>query len=272
MSTFYTKAKELDESMILPPEYYPDISHIEIEDDTPVDNVFSEKQMRLLTETLYSSWKTDRPFIAMANVGLFRSIHHAPIVPDVMLSMDIAHHGSLDKKEHRTYFMWEFGKPPDVAIEIISNYKGGELTDKLEKYKFFGVKFYVVYDPHTFYGTANLYFFRLIGDTYYRIDEASPQLNSIGLRLRIWQGVYEGIEFAWLRWYTEEGDLILTGKEQSRAERERADTERERADTERERADTERERADTERKRADTERKRADMLAQKLREAGISYE
>ncbi len=33
----------------------PDISHLVIEDDAPVDNLISEKQLRLLTETLYST-------------------------------------------------------------------------------------------------------------------------------------------------------------------------------------------------------------------------
>ena len=39
----------------LPPELHPDVEHLVTEDDTPVDNVFSEKQQRLLTEPLYSS-------------------------------------------------------------------------------------------------------------------------------------------------------------------------------------------------------------------------
>jgi hypothetical protein len=34
----------------------PDTSHLITEDDTPVDKLFSEKQQRLLTEPLYSSW------------------------------------------------------------------------------------------------------------------------------------------------------------------------------------------------------------------------
>ena len=70
----------------------PDISHIITEDDTPVDNMFSEKQMRLLTHTLYASWPgpgDGRPFVAMANVGLFFAIHAPPLVPDVLVSLDV---------------------------------------------------------------------------------------------------------------------------------------------------------------------------------------
>jgi hypothetical protein len=35
---------------VLPPELWPDVEHLVTEDDTPVDGIFSEKQMRLLTE------------------------------------------------------------------------------------------------------------------------------------------------------------------------------------------------------------------------------
>jgi hypothetical protein len=36
-----------------------DISHLVIEDDTPVDNFQSAKQQRLLVEPLYASWSPE---------------------------------------------------------------------------------------------------------------------------------------------------------------------------------------------------------------------
>ena len=39
------------------PNVMPDIEALVTEDDTPVDNMPSEKQQRLLTEPLYSSWE-----------------------------------------------------------------------------------------------------------------------------------------------------------------------------------------------------------------------
>jgi len=56
------------------------VEHLVTEDDTPVDNLFSEKQQHFLTEPLYSSWMppvsaehptTPRRFIVAANVGIF---------------------------------------------------------------------------------------------------------------------------------------------------------------------------------------------------------
>ena len=101
-----------------------------------MDNVYSEKQQRLLTEPLHSSWRGRRvaPFVAMANVGLFDDVNRPPLVPDMLLSMDVELPADLDAKNHRCYFGWEYGKPPDVVVEIVSNREGGEGTTKLGAY------------------------------------------------------------------------------------------------------------------------------------------
>jgi len=63
----------------------PDISHLVTEDDTPVDNIFSEKQMRLLAGSLYSGWagpSDGRPFLSMTNVALYSALHTPALVPE----------------------------------------------------------------------------------------------------------------------------------------------------------------------------------------------
>ena len=62
-----------------------ELEQLVTEDDEPVDNIFSEKQQRLLTDSLYSSWKR-RTFLTMANVGLFYAPNKNPLVPDVLVS------------------------------------------------------------------------------------------------------------------------------------------------------------------------------------------
>ncbi|MEA5499124.1 hypothetical protein [Limnoraphis robusta] len=52
----------------------PDLSHIITEDDTPMDNIFSEKQQRLLVSSIYSSFSPGIPFLATANMDLFTPI------------------------------------------------------------------------------------------------------------------------------------------------------------------------------------------------------
>lgn len=55
-------------------ELEPDITHLQIEDGEPVDNIFSEKQQLLLIESLDASLREELlPCVALANIGLFAS-------------------------------------------------------------------------------------------------------------------------------------------------------------------------------------------------------
>lgn len=216
----------------------PDVSHLITEDDEPVDNVFSEKQQRLLTEPLYSSWPgpgDNRKFLACANVGLFNLPRNPAIVPDMLLSLDVEAHPDIWAKEHRSYLVWEFGKPPDVVIEVVSNKIGGEQTTKKVKYAVIRVAYYVIFDPELHLGDEVLTIYRLDGLSYRRHD--SLQLPEVKLGVTLWEGEFEGFQDTWLRWTDEQGNLIPTGKES--AEREAAEKEYERAEKERERAEKE---------------------------------
>jgi hypothetical protein len=111
--------------------FEPDISDLVTEVDEPVDNIFSEKQQRLLTRTLYTSWgkgmEEMSSFVALANVGLFYMVDEPAVVPDVMVSLDVQLPEDLWEKKNRSYFIWKYGKPPEVVIEVVSNCKGREL-------------------------------------------------------------------------------------------------------------------------------------------------
>ncbi len=118
----------MSQSLEIEVDLSPDISHLVTEDDTPVDNLFSETQQRLLCDCLYSSWSRpdgSRIFLVAANVGVFYAVHQPAIVPDVFLSLDVQAPQDWREKRNRTYFTWEFGKPPDVAIEIVSRPASG---------------------------------------------------------------------------------------------------------------------------------------------------
>lgn len=128
----------------------PDINHLVTEDETPVDNLISEKQQRFLTTCLYSSLSRNVPFLATANVGLFYGLKQPPLVPDVLLSLEVSVAKDWSQKQNRSYFVWQFGKPPEVAIEIVSNTVGNELGSKLKDYARAGVAYYVVFDPLQF--------------------------------------------------------------------------------------------------------------------------
>jgi Uma2 family endonuclease len=250
----------------LPPEAWPKVDNIVTEDDTPVDNWFSEKQQRLLTEPLYSSWAgpgDGRPFLVAANVGLFAAVQKPPLVPDVFLSLDVQPPQDWWAKRHRSYFFWEFGKSPEVVIEIVSNQKGGERDEKLNGYARMGIDYYVVFDPLQQLGTEVLHLFERKLRRYVPLTD--PPFPDIGLGLQLWDGVYEGKSDKWLRWCDTDGQLILTGAECAEQERRRAEQERQRAEQEHQRA----EEAET---LLEQERQRTERMMAQLRALGVEPE
>ena len=243
-----------------------DIESLVTEDDTPVDNMPSEKQQRLLTEPLYSSWAGPgggRTFLAAANVGVFAEARNPAIVPDVFLSLDVQVADNWWDKRHRSYFVWEFGKPPDLVVEIVSNREGNEVGSKRFAYARMGVSYYVIYDPFHRVMREDVRVYRLRDGSYER--QESLRFAELRLGLRLWEGAFEGVWWSgWLRWTDEHDVLIPTGREQ----RQRADQEGQRADQEGQRADQEGQRADQEGQRADQEGQRADQEGQRADQEG----
>lgn len=236
----------------LPPDLWPNVDDIVTEDDTPVDSIFSEKQQRLLTETLYNAWPgpgDGRPFLAMANVGLFYAIHQPPLVPDALLSLDVQAPEDTEPKINRSYFVWNYGKPPDVVIEVVSNREGGEDTYKLTKYAQLGIDYYAIIDPYNFLNAGRLRLFRLHGSAYQAMRPGL--LPGIGLGLKLWQGRYEDMTETWLRWFDTDGRPVPTGGELARSARKWAEQSE---------------------AMAEVAQARADRLAAQLRAAGIDPE
>jgi Uma2 family endonuclease len=241
-----------------------DISHLVIEDDTPVDNFQSAQQQRLLVEPLYSSKALPLPFIADANVGLFYKLKGDPIVPDALLSLGVQRPEDLSQKRNRSYFVWEFGKVPEVCVEIVSNTKGDELilskesqqkgktVCKKDIYAQIGVPYYVVFDP-----LQQIQGDREMNGALLRVWTISPigyveltstqgivtvgqfvLLEGIGLGLTLWEGQFEGeVTRLWLRWCDRDGQVIPTGAEGQVMAQQRADAEQQRANAEQQRAE-----------------------------------
>lgn len=192
------------------------------EDDQPVDNLFSEKQQRLLADALYTSWSHSqfgKRFLVAANVGVFFEGRPTSLVPDLLVSLDVEPYPDVWAKEGRSYFNWVYGKPPDLVLEIVSNKEGEELGRKMQLYHRMRVGYYVVFDPQ-----------QLLLDTPLRIFEGTLRgwqvlegnwLDVLELGVTLWEGTFEGITTTWLRWCDREGQLLLTGRERAeRAERE----------------------------------------------------
>ncbi|PMB03417.1 hypothetical protein CEN45_15135 [Fischerella thermalis CCMEE 5198] len=199
--------------------YVPDASQLVTEDDTPVDNFASEKQQRLLVSTLYSSLQ-NQTFLAAANVGIYHTDGQPPIVPDVLLSLDVQVPQNWWEKQNRCYMLWKFGKPPEVVIEIVSNKEGDELGTKLKTYEHMRASYYVVYDPTQQLSEQALRIYEIRGRRYFETTET--WLEQVGLGLTLWQGEFEGRQDVWLRWCYQDGTLLATGDERAKVAEQRA--------------------------------------------------
>ena len=259
-----------------------DISHLILEDDIPVDNFQSAQQQRLLVDALCSNDILPLPFIAEAHVGLFYKLRGEPVVPDMLLSLGVQRAEDLSQRRHRAYFVWEFGKVPEVCIEVVSNQEGDELglslksqrkwktVGKKDIYAQIGVPYYVVFDPlRQLQGEADMNgaLLRVWHIVSGRYQELTPEpgiatvgpsilLETLGVGLTLWQGPYEEkIPRLWLRWCDSQGRVLPTVAEGKVLERQRADAEAQRANVEAQ--------------RAETEHQRAERLAARLKQLGI---
>ncbi|MBC7798510.1 MAG: Uma2 family endonuclease [Pyrinomonadaceae bacterium] len=229
------------------------------ETDEPVD-LYTSKQSRFIVQNLYSSWKPNddldlpRSFLTAADVGVFFSVKKPAIVPDVLLSLDVSAPKDMFAKNGKCYFAWEMGKPPDVAIEIVSNKTGDELTTKMQAYALGMVRYYVVYDPNLYLGFDKLRVYELaVNGKYSRCEDY--KLPNVGLGLTLWSGDFENSLQEWLRWTDENGVLISTADEQREVSNQRA-------------RQAENKVIEAQEKAVEAEN-RATRLAEKLRELGI---
>jgi hypothetical protein len=166
----------------------------------------------------------------------------------------------------RSYTPQLQGDFPAIVMEFLSDTEGGEYSVKPTyppgKWLFYEqvlrVPNYVIFDPAS--GLLEVYRLDLAGQ--YRLSSANNQqrhwIDELDLALGLWQGSRENRTGHWLRWWTEQGDLLPWGKEQ--------------AEQERQRAGQEHQRAEQERQRAEQERQRAERLAAQLRAAGLEPE
>ncbi|HUP77872.1 MAG TPA: hypothetical protein VM260_04855 [Pirellula sp.] len=109
----------------LPVELHPNIDHLVTENGAPVDTQFSEKQQRLLVEVLYCSWQPGETFVAMSNVSLFFAIRTPPFVHNVLVSLGVSSPVDSFPKRNRSYFVWEYGKAPDLGERPLNRILSG---------------------------------------------------------------------------------------------------------------------------------------------------
>jgi len=231
----------------------------------PVDNINQPALAAALTESLEVAGKLPETALTSTNYGICAVINGKIVVkaPDWAYISQIT---VARSQVVRSYTPRLQGEIPALVLEFLSDTDGGEYSVK-ETYppgKFFyyeqilQVPNYGIFDLET--GILELY--RLGESRRYRLEPANEQgrfwIPEMQLFLGVWQGNRENRQGNWLRWWDEEGNLLLWGTEQIEQERQRTEQERQQAEQERQ--------------RTQQERQRAERLAAQLRAAGIEPE
>ena len=208
-----------------PPDVRPGVEHLVTEDDTPVDNLFSEKQQRLLTEPLYASWPGPGPIVPSwpsPTSGLFYAVEQPPFVPDMLLSLNVR-------------------CPDDSVAQVapllfhvgIRKASGRGDRDRLESPRRRGFRQVAGvradshpllrdFRPRTDARRRDPAGLRMHRFRYRPLDDPGL-LPGIGLGLQLWHGVYEDHDNTWLRWVDADGQLIATGGERAEKAQQQAE-------------------------------------------------
>jgi hypothetical protein len=264
------------------------------EDDTPVDNLLAEKLQRFLAQAFYSAYHLlypQTPCLAAVDVALYEYLGAVPQVPDLFISLGVQVAQDWWKKQHRTYCFWEFGKPPEFVLEIVSNAKGGEDSRKLATYHRMGIEDYVIFDPlnHLKQGQLRHYKlassdYHLAGQWYWQPEEleqmgATPTpliwLDSLQMGLLFWRGQFEQKPDLWLRWCDAQGQLLLTGDEQAeqaQAQTAKAEAQAQQAQAQAQQAQAQAEQAQAQTAKAEAQAQQAQAQAEQERRRAMEME
>jgi Uma2 family endonuclease len=212
--------------------------------DDPVDNINQPAIAAALTESLELAGKLSDATLAMTNYGICATTNDnlAIKAPDWGYVAAI----SVPREEViRSYTPQLQGETPAIVMEFLSDDDGRKYsikpTDPPGEWFFYErilqVPNYAIFNPTT--GALEVY--RLDETKRYDLLEADSHdrfwIAEMKLFLGVWQGIRENCPGYWLRWWDEQGNLLLWGTEVVEQERQRVEQERQRAEQERQRAE-----------------------------------
>ncbi|MFO7031975.1 hypothetical protein B9T07_18875 [Limnospira fusiformis CCALA 023] len=227
---------------IVPPAF-PDHTQLPESDGTFVKNFQEHPQSILLTDSLESTLQTLHPdgqYAIAQDSGIYWRETDPPErgaeAPDWFYVPNVP--PQLDGQYRRSYVLWREYTAPFVAIELASG-DGSEERDKTplsrlpeggnqKPGKFWvyeqiiRIPYYAIY----LIKTHELEVYHWVDGRYHRLepnDRGHYAIATMGVELGVWSGSYQNQTQQWLRWWDNQGNLLLTGSELAKLERQRAD-------------------------------------------------
>ncbi len=224
-------------------------------DETPVDNELQDLIPGLLKAILALIWSERMDWFFGVDMGIYYDPDQPAIVPDGFLAIGVPR--IIDSDLRLSYVLWEERKVPIMVLEVVSQTRRREYTQKKQDYAQLGILYYVIYNPLR-KRKPRLEVYKLEGGEYKLLEGEPVWLSEINLGIGKSEGIYQGITREWLYWYDEKGERYLTPEEIIVA------TQQQLQGTEN--------RAILAEEQLQQERQRAQRLEQLLREKGINID
>ncbi|WP_254566197.1 Uma2 family endonuclease [Oscillatoria sp. HE19RPO] len=241
--------ESLDPYIVPPP--FPEHTQLPESDGTFVHNFYAHPQSILLTDSIGPVLERIHPdgeYAIGQDCGIYWRETEPPEqgaeAPDWFYVPNVP--PNLDGEIRRSYVYWREYVSPLIALEFASG-TGEEERDRTPlnrstdaprqkpgKFwvyeKIIKIPYYGIYEIKT----GNLEVYNLSNGYDYQKLEPNERghypISLLGIELGLWQGSYQNQTQLWLRWWDEEGNLLLTGAERAELAQQREESERQRAD------------------------------------------
>ncbi len=235
--------QSVNPSVLLPPPL-PDHTQLPESDGTFVKNFQEHPQSLILTDSIgpvLQQLHPDGQYAIGQDCGIYWREADPPEkgaeAPDWFYVPNVP--PKLDGQIRRSYVLWREFIIPLIALEFasgdgseerqqtpLSRSEEGEVTKpgKFWVYeRIIGIPYYGIYEINN--GKLEVYI--LVGGRYQKLtpnERGHYPILPMGVELGLWYGSYQNQTQQWLRWWDEQGNLLLIGDERAEQERQRAES------------------------------------------------